>query len=75
MIRKHILHGGDMDRFLIDCQRAQDCGFAAQEAYANLKRPDAYRMHSGWPFSQHIPFPDRWGFEPNIDYQSGCLQV
>ena len=30
---------------------------------------DAYRMHSGWPFSQHTPFPDRWGFEPSIDYQ------
>ena len=27
-------------------------------------------MHSGWPFSLHTPFPDRWGFEPDIDYQS-----
>ena len=27
-------------------------------------------MHSGWPFSLHTPFPDRWGFEPNLDYQS-----
>ena len=27
-------------------------------------------MHSGWPFSLHTPFPDRWGFEPSIDYQS-----
>ena len=26
-------------------------------------------MHSGWPFSLHTPFPDRWGFEPSIDYQ------
>ena len=30
---------------------------------------DAYRMHSGWPFSLHTPCPDRWGFEPSIDYQ------
>lgn len=30
---------------------------------------DAYRIHSGWPFSLHTPFPDRWGFEPSIDYQ------
>ena len=36
MIRKHILLGGDMDRFLVDCQPAQDRGFAAQEAYANV---------------------------------------
>ena len=27
-------------------------------------------MHSGWPFSLHTPFPDLWGFEPCIDYQS-----
>ena len=27
-------------------------------------------MHSGGPFLLHTPFPDRWGFEPNIDYQS-----
>ena len=27
-------------------------------------------MHSGWPFSLHTPFPDRWGFEPDIDYQT-----
>ena len=26
-------------------------------------------MHSGGPFSLHTPFPDRWGFEPSIDYQ------
>ena len=23
-------------------------------------------MHSGWPFSLHTPFPDRWGFEPKL---------
>ena len=27
-------------------------------------------MLSGWPFSLHTPFPDRWGFEPSIDYQT-----
>ena len=27
-------------------------------------------MHSGWPFSLHTPFPNLWGFEPRIDYQS-----
>lgn len=43
--------------------------FCRQIFYANRKRPDAYRMHSGWPFSLHTPFPDRWGFEPSIDYQ------
>ena len=26
-------------------------------------------MHSGGPFLLHTPFPDRWGFEPSIDYQ------
>ena len=36
MIRKHILLGGDMDRFLVDYQPAQDQGFAAPEAYANV---------------------------------------
>ena len=36
MIRKHILLGGDMDRFLVDCQPAKDRDFAAPEAYANV---------------------------------------
>ena len=44
--------------------------FRRQIFYANRKQCDAYRMHSGWPFSLHTPFPDRWGFEPDIDYQS-----
>ena len=44
--------------------------FHCQIFYANRKQCDADRMHIGWPFSLHTPFPDRWGFEPNIDYQS-----
>ena len=44
--------------------------FRCQIFYVNRKYPDAYRMHSGWPFSLHTPFPDLWGFEPRIDYQS-----
>ena len=38
--------------------------------YANRKHPDADRMHTGVQNLQHTPFPDRWGFEPSIDYQS-----
>ena len=27
-------------------------------------------MHTGGQNPLHTPFPDRWGFEPSIDYQS-----
>lgn len=38
-------------------------------------------MRSGWPFSLYTPFPDRWEFEPSIDYQllpgrkKACLRM
>ena len=35
-VQGRLLARGDMDRFLVDCQPAQDRGFAAQEAYANV---------------------------------------
>ena len=42
---KNILLGGDIDRFLVDCQPAQNCEFAAPEAYANVASYFGTRCH------------------------------
>ena len=46
MIRKHILLGGDMDRFLVDCQPAQDRGLALRIAAGSLNKERGVKCSS-----------------------------
>ena len=46
MIRKHILLGGDMDRFLVDCQPAQDRSLALRIAAGSLNKERGVKCSS-----------------------------
>ena len=46
MIRKHILLGGDMDRFFVDCQPAQDRGLALRIAAGSLNKERGVKCSS-----------------------------
>ena len=46
MIRKHILLGGNMDRFFVDCQPAQDRGLALRIAAGSLNKERCVKCSS-----------------------------
>ena len=46
MIRKHILLGGYMDRFFVDCQPAQDRGLALRIAAGSLNKERGVKCSS-----------------------------
>ena len=46
VIRKHILLGGDMDRFFVDCQPAQDRGLALRIAAGSLNKERGVKCSS-----------------------------
>ena len=46
MIRKHTLLGGYMDRFLVDCQPAQDRGLALRIATGSLNKERGVKCSS-----------------------------